>query len=102
VRAPAPGLVGDEGLVGVKAGEVVDVGVVILGGTPAGPGDEGGEATLPGELTGGRLASVVFGALDPRNSSFMCSSCCVVLAYDAALLPDWWLSARCSIATSEI
>lgn len=34
VRAPAPRLIGDERLVGVEAGEVVDVGVMILGGTP--------------------------------------------------------------------
>jgi len=85
MRAPAPWLVGDERLVGVEAGEVVDVSVVILGGTPAGPGDEGGEATLLGEFAGSRLASVVFGALDPQSSSHLCSSCCVVLAYDAVL-----------------
>jgi hypothetical protein len=30
MRTPAPGFIGDEGLVGVEAGEVVDVGVVIL------------------------------------------------------------------------
>ena len=77
-------LVGDEGLVSVEAREVVHVGVVILGGTPAGPGHKGGEATLPGELAGGRLASSVFGALDPTVLP-MCSSCCVVLADDAAL-----------------
>jgi hypothetical protein len=89
MRAPAPGLVGNGGLVGVEAGEVVDVGVVVLGRTAAGPGDEGGEATLPGELTGGRLASFVFGALDSHGLSFVCSSCCVVLAYDVALPPNW-------------
>jgi hypothetical protein len=85
MRAPAPGLVRDERLVGVEAGEVVYVGVVILGGTPAGPSDEGGEAVVPAELAGGRLASIVFGALDPRSPSFLCFACCVVLAYDAAL-----------------
>ncbi len=102
MRAPAPGLVGDEGLVGVEAGEVVDVGVVVLGGTAAGPGDEGGEATLPGELAGGRLASIVFGTLDPDRSSVLCSSCCVVLAHNAALPPNWWIFAAWrSIPASE-
>ena len=86
MRAPAPWLVGDKRLVGVEACEEVDVGVVILGGTPAGPGNEGGEATLPGQLAGSRLARIVFGALDPHSTSFfLCSFCCVVLAHDAAL-----------------
>jgi hypothetical protein len=31
------------------------------------------------------LASVVFGALDPHSSSYLCSFYCVVLAHDAAL-----------------
>jgi len=93
VRAPASRLVGDEGLVGVEAGQVVDVGVVILGGTPAGPGDEGGEAALFGELTGGSLASFVFGGLDPRGYPYFRFSCRVVLADDAALAPGRWLSA---------
>jgi hypothetical protein len=56
--------------VGVEAHKVVYVGVVILGGTPAGPGNKGGEATLPGELAGGRLASGVFDALDPYSTSY--------------------------------
>ncbi len=101
MRAPAPRLVRDKGLVGVEAGEVVDVGVVILGGTPAGPGDEGGEAALLGELTGGSLASFVFGVLDPHGCPYFRFSCRVVLADDAALPPSWWLSAWWSIAASE-
>ena len=80
MRAPAPGLVRDEGLVSVEAGEVVDVGVVILGGTPAGLGGEGGVATLLGELAGGRLASIVCGGLDPHSSSVLSSSCCAALS----------------------
>ncbi len=34
-----------------------------------------------GELTGGRLASVVFGALDSHSTPCSCSFCYVVLAY---------------------
>jgi hypothetical protein len=87
---------------GVETGEVVDVGVMILGRTPAGPGDQGGEAALPGELAGGSLASIVFGTFDPHRSSFLCCSCCVVLAHDAALPPNWWIFAAWrSIAASE-
>jgi hypothetical protein len=89
MRPPAPWLIGDEGLVGVEAGEVVDVGVVILGRTPTRPGNKSGEAVLPDELAGGCLASGVFSALDPHSPSVPCSSCCVVLAYDAALPPNW-------------
>jgi hypothetical protein len=62
---------------------------MILGRTPAGPGYQGGEAALPGELADGRLASIVFGTLDPDSSSVLCSSCCVVLADDAVLPPNW-------------
>src|SRR5215211_4215653 len=75
MRTPAPWLIGYEGLVSVEAGEVVYVGVVILGRTPARPGNEGGEATLLGKLAGGSLASVVFGALDSHSSPCLCSIC---------------------------
>jgi hypothetical protein len=85
MRAPAPWLVGDEGLMSVEAGEVVYVGVVVLSGSPARPGDEGGEATLLRELASSSLASIVFGTFDPQRSSFLRCSCCVVLAHDAAL-----------------
>ena len=68
----------------------------------AGPGDESREATVPGELAGSRLASIVFGTLDRDSSSVLCSSCCVVLAYDAALPPNWWIFAAWrSIAAFE-
>jgi hypothetical protein len=70
MRAPAPWLVRDEGLMGVEAGEVVYVGVVVLSGSPARPGDEGGKATLLRELASGSLASIVFGTFDPHGSSF--------------------------------
>jgi hypothetical protein len=59
-------------LVSVEAREVVRVGVVILSGTPSGPGHKGGEASLPGELAGGRLASGVFGSLDSHSISYNC------------------------------
>ena len=42
---------------------------------------EGGEAALLGELAGGSLACVVFGALDSHSSPCPCSICKVVLAY---------------------
>jgi hypothetical protein len=57
-------------LVSVAAGEVVHIGVMILGGTPARPSDKGGEAVLPGKLAGGRLACIVFNALDPHSTPF--------------------------------
>src|SRR5215213_51887 len=67
MRAPAPWLVGDEGLMGVEAGEVVNIGVVVLSGSSARPGHEGGVAALLGELASGCLASIVFGTLDPHR-----------------------------------
>src|SRR3712207_3066413 len=73
MRAPAPWLIGDEGLVGVEAGKVVYVGVVILGRPPTRPGNEGGEAVLLGEFPGVCLACVVFGSLDSHSSSCLCS-----------------------------
>jgi hypothetical protein len=72
-------------LVGVEAGEVVHVGVMILGRTPARPGDKSGEAVHPGKLAGGSLTCIVFGALESHSTPFKCSTRSVVLANDAAL-----------------
>lgn len=85
MRPPASWLIGDERLVGVEAGQIVDIGVVILGRTPTGPGNEGREPALAGELAGGSLASVVFSALYFPSSSCLCSFRYVLRAYDTAL-----------------
>lgn len=64
LRAPAPWLVRDEGLVGVEAGEVGDVGVVVLGRPAAGSGDEGRAALAARQVAGGLLAGPVLGTRD--------------------------------------
>jgi hypothetical protein len=63
-RSPAPRLVEHDGVVRVEAGQVEDVGVVVLGRAAARPRQDAGVAALVSELTGAPLALAVLGRLD--------------------------------------
>src|SRR4051794_36045094 len=67
LRPPPPGQIGNDRIVGVETGEVIDLGVVVLGRPAARPRDQARETARARRITDGPLPRLVLSAVDSHR-----------------------------------